>query len=425
MGKTSIKIYNIGPIKDIEIVDLKRVNVFIGASASGKSTIAKIISQAIWCEKNFITRGDKLDFKEQLIKFHRFSDTYFSEQSLIEYTSPWTTITFQKSDGIRLRFKTNYTRREQTKSLYNNLKIQYVPAERNFVTSIPNLEKYNEIYDNVFSFLQDWQAYKVQYRDIRTCYKVSDIDEMPLQFRTLRDGTQDYVRVGDTEIDVELLNSSSGIQSILPLLLVSDEVLNQINAKNKPFSYSELKNLERIAPKELMPIIKELNDRSRSVAEDENFKQVTDGLWNAVGYNGAYNRTFLIIEEPEQNIYPVTQRALIYHLLNRLQDSSSLTITTHSPYILYAFDNALVAGKVAKSSKKAGEMLKKEFPKVPALFTAENVDLWQVENGSIISLIDLETGGLGENVFNDQLGYSVDEMADLYSILRENEDGNE
>lgn len=96
MDKTSIKIQNVGPIKSVVIDDLKRVNVFIGASASGKSTIAKIITQAIWCEKAFITTGREVDFKEQLISFHRLADPYFSENSRIEYHSPDTSIIFKK-----------------------------------------------------------------------------------------------------------------------------------------------------------------------------------------------------------------------------------------------------------------------------------------------------------------------------------------
>ncbi len=422
MNKTSIKIYNVGPIKKVEIDDLKRVNVFIGASASGKSTIAKIISQALWCEKNFITKGDEVDFKEQLIKFHRFSDVYFSEQSRIEYISPWTTITLQKSDGKQLRFKTFYTRVNPRHSYYNNLKIQYIPAERNFVTSISNLEKYNESNDNVFNFLQDWYAYKDQYRDLRTCYEVEDVDDMKLHFRTLRDGTQDYVRIGDTEVDVELFNSSSGIRSILPMLLVADEVLERIYNNEKPFSYSELKNLERIAPRELMPIIKELNDRSRVVAKDDSFKQVVDSLWQAVGYNGAYSKTHLTVEEPEQNIYPATQRTLIYHLLNRLQNNSSLVITTHSPYVLYAFDNALVAGQVARVSAE----VKNQIPQnLPSDFTDDEVALWLVAEGGITPLIAPDTHALGENEFNSQLGYSVDEMSELYSLLEAEDNDKE
>lgn len=41
--KESIIIKNLGPLKEVEISDIKPLTVFIGKSASGKSTIMKII----------------------------------------------------------------------------------------------------------------------------------------------------------------------------------------------------------------------------------------------------------------------------------------------------------------------------------------------------------------------------------------------
>ena len=41
--KESITIKNVGPLKNIQIDDIKPLTVFIGKSASGKSTIMKIV----------------------------------------------------------------------------------------------------------------------------------------------------------------------------------------------------------------------------------------------------------------------------------------------------------------------------------------------------------------------------------------------
>ena len=41
--KESIIIKNLGPLKEVKISDIKPLTVFIGKSASGKSTIMKII----------------------------------------------------------------------------------------------------------------------------------------------------------------------------------------------------------------------------------------------------------------------------------------------------------------------------------------------------------------------------------------------
>ena len=58
---TTIKIRNIGPIKEVEEITLNRVNVFMGPQSSGKSTIAKIISYCTWVEKDVAT-GQPLSY---------------------------------------------------------------------------------------------------------------------------------------------------------------------------------------------------------------------------------------------------------------------------------------------------------------------------------------------------------------------------
>ena len=41
--KESITVRNFGPLKDVRIEDIKPLTVFIGESASGKSTLMKVI----------------------------------------------------------------------------------------------------------------------------------------------------------------------------------------------------------------------------------------------------------------------------------------------------------------------------------------------------------------------------------------------
>ena len=57
MAKITIKY--VGPLKEVSL-DIKRINVFMGPQSTGKSTIAKIISQALWAEKNFLIMGKNM-----------------------------------------------------------------------------------------------------------------------------------------------------------------------------------------------------------------------------------------------------------------------------------------------------------------------------------------------------------------------------
>ena len=51
--KESIIIKNLGPLKEVEISDIKPLTVFIGKSASGKSTICLLYTSGRWKNRGF------------------------------------------------------------------------------------------------------------------------------------------------------------------------------------------------------------------------------------------------------------------------------------------------------------------------------------------------------------------------------------
>lgn len=64
--------------------------------------------------------------------------------------------------------------------------------------------------------------------------------------------------------------------------------------------------------------------------------------------SGIVNSCFVnIVEEPEQNLYPNSQKALMECLVRSIQcPSNRLIFTTHSPYILGTVNNCLYAGNL-------------------------------------------------------------------------------
>ena len=53
----------------------------------------------------------------------------------------------------------------------------------------------------------------------------------------------------------------------------------------------------------------------------------------------------IIVEEPELNLFPETQKDLIYDLLEMINSGRDhLLMTTHSPYLLYALNNCMAGG---------------------------------------------------------------------------------
>ncbi len=81
MERAKLIVKNFGPLKDIEI-EVREMVTFIGAQASGKSTLAKLLS--IFEDENF-RRDRMLKFEDELKKYSILS--YLNEDTRIEYDS--------------------------------------------------------------------------------------------------------------------------------------------------------------------------------------------------------------------------------------------------------------------------------------------------------------------------------------------------
>lgn len=111
------------------------------------------------------------------------------------------------------------------------------------------------------------------------------------------------------------------------------------------------------------------------------------------------------IEEPEAHLFPTSQKQII-SLIATIYNStgSSFFITTHSPYILTALNN-LVVGKDAYDKAKASgntEQLKKLAEVLPEdeLIRLEEVAAYTLNNGKVESIIDLEDRLIGANLLD-------------------------
>lgn len=63
--------------------------------------------------------------------------------------------------------------------------------------------------------------------------------------------------------------------------------------------------------------------------------------------------TKLVLEEPELNLFPLTQYELVKQVVKNLdfERGDNLVITTHSPYIMTFFNNLIQAGNAIADGK--------------------------------------------------------------------------
>jgi hypothetical protein len=122
----------------------------------------------------------------------------------------------------------------------------------------------------------------------------------------------------------------------------------------------------------------------------------------------------IYIEEPESSVFPSTQCALVrlvawFARLDRLR--MDYVITTHSPYILSAFNNLIFAGQLGQDNRlKKKIKIEERYWIEPGTFRAYNIHDGKLE--SILSNSGLIDGDYLDSV-SETIGNEFDEMLRL------------
>ena len=413
-----IIIKNIGPIKKAEF-DLNKVNVFMGPQSSGKSTIAKICSQCTWCEKNYLLTGDEYNFYKGLLDFHRMDKGYFSEASEMRYESEWVTISFRGNN------KETLFKKKKSEIRYTNLKIEYIPAERNFVAAIPKLEKYSESFDNVINFRDDWMSFR------ETITKKSNfpipLKTIDVQYKYDNSTKEDIITLANNK-SILLQKASSGQQSIIPLLVVSEFMFSALYSEKRNISPVEKKHISGLLPENMKSdyewVINSQNfpEKSGNGGNDKLLEETKEKIWNEIGLSADYHFSNVIIEEPEQNLFPETQKELVYSLLKSIKNKGrnhKLLLTTHSPYILYALNNCMMGGLVKDNISKNEQS---DFESNASWIAPELVSVWEIVKGTLKQIKNNKTGTVSKHYFNGIMNDVMEEYYDLLTYLKTGDD---
>jgi AAA15 family ATPase/GTPase len=125
---------------------------------------------------------------------------------------------------------------------------------------------------------------------------------------------------------------------------------------------------------------------------------------------------FFIIEEPELNLYPTTQKRLVNYLAEKtINKGHELIVTTHSPYILTSFANLIQAGNVAKEKPHLKAELENIVPSQYWL-DFDKVGVYYFENGTCRDLLDYENKTIDATAIDDVseiISKEFDQILDL------------
>lgn len=391
-----ISIKNFGSITDgyDGMLPVYPVTLFCGAQGAGKSTVAKLVSTFVWIEKALV-RGDiPLNKKTESASFFRQQCAFHRIQN---YFKPKTEIHF---NGTRFNF--HYSAETFTiESLSSTLdylmpKIMYVPAERNFLTVVEHPETLKEIPDSLFVLYSEYdKALKSFHGQIEL-----PIDGYALQYDKLNNMTW---LTGDG-FKVRVSESASGFQSLIPMSVVTQYITHIIKTGRQTSSNLQVTNT----------IEKRIAAILADNTIDENMRKL---LINQQSALLKYGKFVNIVEEPEQNLYPSSQRRILYDLFSSYNniDGNQLIITTHSPYLIDYTILAVKAAAIQPNSDDAKQRLEAIVPSASRVF-GKDVCVYQIQDGIIKDLEKFDDMPSDDNMLNRELSDTNELFAQLLEL---------
>lgn len=386
-----------GPVKDLDIT-FKKVTLFIGDQGSGKSCIAKLFSMFKWLEKVLSQGKYKLNyfeqyerFKKRLCTYHRI-ESFVKENSYILYDG--NKYTFAYEDGA---FKLGVKDGESD----GLAKIMYVPAERSIVSVAENKSKLlKELPDSSETFSDEFVNAKKFFQG----GYVLPFEGLRFEYDSLNDAGWIY----GADYKVRLINASSGIQSSLPLCMVSEFLCQKVSIREEvKLSREEKDKLE----KKVAEIMQ--NDDYSDTIKDIMIRQLSSA--------NRYDRFINIVEEPELNLFPRSQMEVLYSLManNMSAKDNMLVFTTHSPYSLAIINTMIMGAKVSKRvSADRQEQLEAILPS-KFYVDEENIAAYRLapeEEVYCKSVINPKTGLITKN----DLDAASDDIMRVYNSLYQN-----
>lgn len=303
-------------------IEITPLMLLIGRQSAGKSTFMKVLCFCRWIEKKVMVSTDDMvnqythynRFIKELKQFHRLNEEYFTEDTELMYDGDNITIEYK---GVNANAKILRKRSFADKRF--NTKLSYIPAERNLVSAIQNVDKTYKAteQDVLFNFIYEWDEAKAPYTS-----------EHPFQLAAT--GGFSYVNKSGADVllredgvETPAFYASSGIQSVMPMDVMANYITERVG-QNASLSMHERNEISK-------------TDNGKS--------------YRRLSYQSAQ----LFIEEPEQNLYPESQKLVVMSLVRSLKkalergaERSMVVLTTHSPYVMSVVNVLLNAAIVVE-----------------------------------------------------------------------------
>ncbi|MCL2521188.1 MAG: ATP-binding protein [Spirochaetaceae bacterium] len=389
-------IENFGPITERVEIDVKDFMVFTGEQASGKSTIAKVI----WFFESIIKReilpatsyknliedlnsrffktfGTHYHLDKNMYVYYEYKKNIYVE---IKYDDLAEEIKFNFSENINQllkKLKNNpdtLTWEHHNKTIFDNDYVTlYIPTGRSLLSSL-NIEIENFLYnltiDNPNSMID---FLLLDYIKIMSSIKTD-----------FKEGLEGLKNSSSKLKNYEQINTSA--HNILKgEYFYDDDVAGYLLVNNKKIPLNNISSGQQ----EVLWILNIL-----------------------IFYLTKNYKCFFIIEEPENSLFPSTQKLITEFIALVHNAGHQVLITTHSPYILGTLNNLLYAPVRAKeinNEEAINKIINKDY-----WLNKENFGAWFIDSKhTVSSCFDEEKGVIKNEVIDkasDDINNDFDKM---------------
>lgn len=316
--KEYITIKDFGPLKRIENLQLKPYTILIGESASGKSTLMKVVAMMRYIYKMANIRSYLYRSKITKSPFRIRLDMMIKRQGMTKMFNKDSLIVYrvQMDDGVNYEVRIENGKLKKTEvieqrhlMLYKN---SYVSENRNIIPTWTQTSWKNKGATLGFYFHEtndDFGCASEGEKELNMDFVGM---KMVITHPKGKPTRYQIVPADNRHEPIELTEASSGIQTSAPLALIVDYFA-------KDFSFKDAFN------RSVMSYLYEMENLSKfkAVSEPTSLPKIVD----------------VHIEEPELSLFPDAQCKLIEDLIysaTHTKDDRTVTLmlATHSPYIL-------------------------------------------------------------------------------------------
>ena len=367
--KENITNKEFGPLRNIENLEIKPFTVLIGESASGKSTLMKVVAMMRYIYKMANIRSYLYRSKITKSPFRLRLDSMLKRQGMTKMFTKDSLIVYrvQMDDGVSYEVRIENGNLKKTEVIEQQhlmlCKNSYVSENRNIIptwaqTSWKNKGAtlgfyFHETNDDIGCASEGEKEIEMDFVGMKML--ITHPKGKPTRYQ--------IVPTDGHHAPIELTEASSGIQPSAPLALIVDYFAKDFSFKDafKRSVMSYLFEAENL-------------DKFKAVIEPRTLLKVVD----------------IHIEEPELSLFPDAQCKLIESIFNTALHAESdrtlnMMLATHSPYILNYLNIVL------NQSKEQMARLNNNNTAVYRIYEGETQDLlMQDEHGHwIVDTYDL------------------------------------